>query len=180
MESITLQEATDVNLEMLRKLYQQTCPDKGNTFAEYWSQAVSSFCQNLPAHLVSKDDAEKNEFWAPMDKWTIIVIWGTWCKPCMQELPKVQKLYVKNLQARDSMLHITTWAYDQTLNVVSLFAEKKYTFPVDFMTESQIRQFGINPYKPVKILITPDGKYLKIPSGVNWEEYLENYMGIGV
>ena len=83
----------------------------------------------LPAFELS-DFAGKT--WRSKDlqgKTVILSTWATWCGPCREELPRVQKLYEK-LQNRADV-QILTLNLDSNPGVVTPFLkEKGYTFPV--------------------------------------------------
>jgi thiol-disulfide isomerase/thioredoxin len=62
-------------------------------------------------------------------KSVFINVWATWCGPCNQELPSLQKLY-EQLKTR-SDVQVLTLNFDQDLGSVAPFMQDKgYTFPV--------------------------------------------------
>jgi len=174
---IAIQEPIDSNLLELKRLFLTVNPNNRVDFTNYWESAVSSICKPLPTKSFISDQGKDIEIWAPTTKWTYIDVWGTWCSPCREELPELQKLYTKNLQTNNSKLTICTWAWDIPSKMEPFMKEKGYTFPVILITKEIEKLFNITGY-PTKILINPDGKYLKIPFGVDWKEYLMNYVGI--
>lgn len=59
----------------------------------------------------------------------LINLWATWCVPCQEELPKLQKLY-EQLSGR-SDIQILTFDLDEDLGMVAPYLKDKgYTFPV--------------------------------------------------
>jgi thiol-disulfide isomerase/thioredoxin len=88
--------------------------------------------------------------------------WGTWCEPCVIEMPELQKLYKK--YANDKDVAILTIAEDDLKNVQKFMTEKKYDFPV-MMGENYFAQVGINVF-PTTWFIDKTGKisYIKISS----------------
>ena len=52
--------------------------------------------------------------------------------------------------------------------------DKHFTFPVFEIDNKVNDDFEITGY-PTKILISPTGNYLKIPSNVDWRMYIKNY-----
>ena len=97
-------------------------------------------------------------------KGKIIVVnaWGTWCSPCVVEMPELQKLYKKYTNDKD--VAILTIAADDIKNVQKFMTEKKYSFPV-IMGENYFAQVGINVF-PTTWFIDKNGKisYIKISS----------------
>lgn len=52
--------------------------------------------------------------------------------------------------------------------------ENNYTFPVSEIDKQTNDLFEVSGY-PTKILISPDGNFIKIPFGVDWKTYIKNY-----
>jgi thiol-disulfide isomerase/thioredoxin len=62
-------------------------------------------------------------------KVTLVNLWATWCGPCRQELPDLQKLFNKVSQRKD--LQIITLNTDDNPGLIDPFLkENAYTFPV--------------------------------------------------
>jgi len=62
-------------------------------------------------------------------KVTLINLWATWCGPCKEELPHLQKLYDKVRERKD--LAVLTLNTDDNLGlIVPFLKEHHYTFPV--------------------------------------------------
>ena len=62
-------------------------------------------------------------------KAAVIVLWATWCGPCMQELPYVQKLHERIKERGDAVL--LTFNVDSNPGLATAaMKEKSYTFPV--------------------------------------------------
>ena len=74
----------------------------------------------------------QGKIWKQSDfhgKTMLINVWASWCVPCRQELPNLQKLY-EQVQGR-SDIQIVTFNVDGELGKLLLFMkEKGYTFPV--------------------------------------------------
>lgn len=62
-------------------------------------------------------------------KTTFINLWATWCGPCREELPQVQKLH-DQLKGREDIAVITLNVDDNIGLVEPFLKENKYTFPV--------------------------------------------------
>jgi len=62
-------------------------------------------------------------------KVAFINIWATWCGPCQQELPYVQKLHERLKDRRDVV--VMTLNIDQEIGLIEPYVkERKFTFPV--------------------------------------------------
>ena len=63
------------------------------------------------------------------DQVTFVNVWATWCMPCRQELPLVQKLY-ERLRDRKGLLLVTVNIDDNRGFLEPYIKEGKFTFPV--------------------------------------------------
>lgn len=59
----------------------------------------------------------------------VINVWGTWCSPCVAEMPQLQQLYKKYENDKDVAI-ITMDTNDELETVKKFIADKKYEFPV--------------------------------------------------
>jgi thiol-disulfide isomerase/thioredoxin len=164
-------EATNTNCGKLQALYKEVGYDE--PFAKYWLEAINNISKVTPTISVRFVDDKTVDFGKPSGKWTYIDVWGTWCSPCREELPELEKAYQENLAKSETILSIYTLSHDSK-NIKEFMTTNKYSFPVAEIDSSVVEAFNVDGY-PTKILITPQGKYLKIPFGVDWREYLKNY-----
>lgn len=72
-------------------------------------------------------------------KTTFINIWATWCGPCREELPHLQKLYDR-LQGRGDVQLITLNVDDNTGLIAPFLKQNGYTFPV-ILAKSTVEDF---------------------------------------
>lgn len=88
------------------------------------------------------------------NKIIIIDFWATWCVPCMQEMPYVQKAYEKYAAAGDVAFMIINSAAKNTLqDAQGWWGNKRYSFPVYYNTDEQIgEKFGFNFIPAVYII----------------------------
>ena len=116
---------------------------------------------------------EKLDLSKKSGKWIFIDIWGTWCAPCVRELPKLQSFYVDNSADSNSKLKIYTLCTPDK-NLPEFMTKNNYTFPVSEIDKESTIKLEVEGY-PTKILITPEGKYLVIPFDTEWQTYVKNY-----
>ncbi len=105
--------------------------------------------------------------WTPaalLGKTALVNVWATWCAPCRDELPFVQKLH-ERLAAREDVI-VLSISIDEKPQHARRFA-KKYglTFPVllapEFV-ESHFLSTGLGI--PVNWLVDPDGVIRRKPA----------------
>lgn len=99
--------------------------------------------------------------------------WGTWCKPCEEEMPYMQELYP---EYKEKGIEIIAVSLDSTELVVDRFIDKyDLTFPIPHDKTGEVRDlYKIGPI-PSSIFINPDGKIQRVVNGALALESLENY-----
>lgn len=175
MSEITLGNPSDKNLIELQKLFARM--RYSENFSYYWENYLSEMGRPLPDVIIKSDTVEFNH--AKIDnKWTLIDIWGTWCKPCLDELPDLQSYYMENVTNKNSNLRIVTFSFGSQ-NLKEFMSDNEYSFPVIEIDEQTTELFDISGY-PTKIIVTPQGTYLTIPFGTDWKMYIRNFTLEGI
>lgn len=107
-------------------------------------------------------------------KGVFLNFWGTWCKPCKDEMPYMDNQYqvYKNKDVEILAVNI-----DETKLAVSKFVEQYgLTFPVVIDKGGQVtKRYDIGPI-PSTFLIDKDGKIVKIITGSLTEAMIQDYM----
>lgn len=111
------------------------------------------------------------------DKVIVLTFWMTWCKPCMVEMPQLEKLYKK--YKKDGLLIVSINGDDPASipNAKKIVRQKGVTYPVLLDTSTEV--VGIyNPNKtfPYTIIIDKDKKVVHVKAGFSAgdEKILEN------
>ncbi|MEZ2444411.1 TlpA family protein disulfide reductase [Chitinophaga sp. RCC_12] len=91
----------------------------------------------------------------------LIDFWATWCVPCMQEMPYLQKLYDQYKQHPDVVFMIANSGARNTLaDAQGWSGNKKYSFPVYYNTDPAIGdKFRFNII-PASYLINKEGNII--------------------
>lgn len=87
-------------------------------------------------------------------KIVVVNFWGTWCGPCVGELPALQQLYDK--YRSDSSVAVVTIAKDALADLQPWMAAKQYTFPT-LLDEGYSAQASIDVW-PTTWLLDREGK----------------------
>jgi thiol-disulfide isomerase/thioredoxin len=116
------QEGWQALRELIRPVEDAAGPAKRDRFVE--------FARTLPGDLSLVDLQGQTWTLARLrGKTTLINVWATWCGPCRQELPFLQKLHEQVKERED--LQVISFNVDESTGAVEPFMkENKYTFPV--------------------------------------------------
>jgi thiol-disulfide isomerase/thioredoxin len=109
---------------------------------------------------------------------TLVNVWATWCGPCREEHPELEKLYEKVKGRKD--IAVLSVSVDEEAGLVAPYmAEHKYTFPVLLGKDLVDAVMGSDGFGiPQNWLISPAGKLENIELGYGaepgWESLLYN------
>ncbi len=170
LSEITFGEPSDFNVTSLKELYKNT--QNNEPFNIYWGNYIHNKGKTVP-QIKIQFEKEILDLTKKSGNWIYIDVWGTWCSPCRKELPGLQSLYSENQQVENSKLKIYTFSFGSQ-NLSEFMTENNYTFPVSEIDKQTNDLFEVSGY-PTKILISPDGNFIKIPFGVDWQTYIKNY-----
>jgi thiol-disulfide isomerase/thioredoxin len=110
------------------------------------------------------DGAEINLKEYAQDKPVFLNFWATWCPPCVDEMPSIERLYG---QFGDSMAFVCISQEDET--TLRKFVEaKNYSLPV-FRTASDLPSELNAQALPTTFILSPEGRILlKHLGGADW------------
>jgi len=179
-KSKTLNTLLDIALlnpkhkERLREFYNANFQEK-EKFGSFWMNSINADLKNNYTFSLNQIDGSTFSTEANKGKWILIDFWGTWCVPCRKEHPDLQKFYEDVTANKEQNINVITIACRDTKSQVeSYMTSNKYTFPVA-MSDSKIEKaYNIQGY-PSKILVTPKGKFILIPFGIDWVKFIKGY-----
>lgn len=117
-------------------------------------QARTILSKKAPAFTVKTFDGTISSREIMKNKVVILNFWATWCGPCREELPHLQKAYEYYQNANDVLF--LAISIDDAVDLVERFIEKnKYTFPVAHQPELG-KRFGVTAI-PTTVILTGDG-----------------------
>jgi len=97
-------------------------------------------------------------------KTVLLAFWATWCPPCKEELPALQKIYE---QYQDKDLVILTVDDEEPATIKDFLRARHYSFPalVD-SNRAVFKEFAVH-FIPTAIVINPDEIVTQVVTG--WE-----------
>ena len=105
----------------------------------------------------------------------LINFWATWCPPCREEMPEINKFYGKYKGSGLVVLSINATFQDSVENVKSTIKSDKLTFPVLLDEAGQVaRQYQLNGL-PTSFFIDDQGIIRKIQIGEVEPDRLDVY-----
>ncbi len=127
-----------------------------------------------PGFTLQSLDGQSFDLESLRGKPLLINYWATWCVPCKQELPILEKLYREYQQKGLVILSINALDQDSLENVQAIVREYGMTFPVLL---DQNRQFA-NAYQaiffPTTFMVDANGVIREISLGDNTEAELRS------
>ncbi|WP_460415426.1 thiol-disulfide oxidoreductase ResA [Planifilum fimeticola] len=105
-------------------------------------------------------------------KGVLINFWASWCKPCRDEMPAIQRVYERH---RDKGLEVLGVNIAETGVTVDGFVRHlDLTFPILLDQNREVTQlYGIGPI-PSSIFVSPEGKVVRKVSGQMQEGQIES------
>jgi peroxiredoxin len=96
----------------------------------------------------------------------LVNVWATWCPPCREELPELQRLHLRHLEQGFTVLAISIDAPAARPQVQAMVRGFGLTFPVIADPESEsVRAFAVDGY-PTSVLYGRGGQPLWRRSGI--------------
>ncbi|GGH69026.1 hypothetical protein GCM10011318_09630 [Phaeocystidibacter marisrubri] len=94
--------------------------------------------------------------------WVLIDFWGTWCAPCVDELPQYQRLQERLENGEIPQLHLVTFSYGSK-DLDHFLQTNGYDFKVVEINYDQKHELGIHSF-PSTYIVSPSGRMLQLPT----------------
>lgn len=92
-------------------------------------------------------------------KVVVVDFWATWCKPCIETMPEMQKLYDKHADKGMTVLGVSIDEEGEK-KVKPFLSKRKFTYPIVLDSDSTWKAFGVHAI-PAVFLIDKDGQIVK-------------------
>lgn len=106
-------------------------------------------------------------------RWVLVNFWATWCPPCLEEMPDLQRLH----EARKDLVVIGIAMQYRDPEYVKKFAEDMLvSYPIVLGDERIARQVGPVPGLPTSYLYDPSGKQVAYHVGALGRADVERFI----
>ncbi|MES2810696.1 MAG: DUF6263 family protein [Bacteroidota bacterium] len=160
-------------IEEMKKIYQKQFPDK--SFKEFFIDKVVSRWADAPAFELTDLAGKKHPLTSYKGQWLVMDFWGTWCGPCREEMPDVNKFNTEVAEGKFKGVNLLGVAcYDTESKVRAYLKDNNYGMQVaisDNVIEKNYKIIGF----PSKILVAPNGKMIDIQFGADWKSVIRNF-----
>ena len=106
-------------------------------------------------------------------KWVLVNFWATWCPPCLEEMPDLQKLHEKR---KDLVVIGIAMDYKDPQYVLSFAEDLLVTFPIVLGDPKIAAQIGKLQGLPTTYLYSPQGKLAAQNVGALTYQSVERYI----
>ncbi|MEI7024594.1 thiol-disulfide oxidoreductase ResA [Paenibacillus sp. y28] len=125
-----------------------------------------------PAFSLQGTDGQIHELSDYKGKALLINFWGTWCEPCVREMPAIERQYGKWKDKGFEVVGINL--NESSVNVQNFVKQNGLSFPILYDPGYAIRnKYAVTSY-PTSFFVTPEGKIMKIAVGEMQESFIED------
>lgn len=125
-----------------------------------------------PAFSLEDSGGKVYEVGGPREKALIVNFWASWCEPCQQEAPELNKLALKYNDVLD-IYGVNVTSQDSKPNAERFIKKYMLAFPVMFDTKGKVFDKYQGQVFPTNVLIDKNGVISEVILGALTAEELE-------
>lgn len=95
----------------------------------------------------------------------LVNLWASWCPPCKEEMPAMQKTYDAYAQQGFAILAVNTTYQDEKNSALEFAASRGLTFPILFDLDGSVSRKYLVHSMPTSFFIDKDGVVKKVVIG---------------
>jgi thiol-disulfide isomerase/thioredoxin len=164
------------NIGEMRKLFLEKFP--GKDFKAFFNDNIVSTWASAPSFKVKGIDGKDHTINDYKDKWLIMDFWGTWCGPCKEEMPVVNKFGEEVAAGKyPNVSFLSVACYDTESKVKSYLTANNFSLPAAISDGQIEKAYKIAGY-PSKIIISPKGKMINVGFGKDWQAVIKSFSAL--
>lgn len=105
-------------------------------------------------------------------KWVIVNYWATWCPPCLDEIPELEKFHNAH-HGRDAIVIGINYEDSDPAYLKSFVDENMISYPILRADLTRPPVFGRLYGLPTTFIVSPQGDLVKTRTGVVTKDFLE-------
>lgn len=164
------------DLKGMQAVYAKRFP--ANDFKTFFNEQVMNSWAVAPSFLLKGIDGKEHKLSDYKNKWLVMDFWGTWCGPCRDEMPTVNKFGVEASEGKHPNISFLSVACRDTEQKVKEYLEENKFAMTAAMSDGQIEKKYNIPYYPSKILISPQGRMIHIDFGKDWQSIIKTFSSL--
>lgn len=161
-------------LPEVQQSFKQYLPERD--FSEFLHEAVIKSWDTAPDFTLQGAEGGVFKLSDYAGKWLLLDFWGTWCQPCREELPEINKM-VARIKDDPEKAFLSIACFDTPEKVKTFFRKEGYALPVAMSDQKVQENYGVKGY-PSKFLISPEGKMIFLRYGSEWEKVFQLFSNI--
>ena len=111
--------------------------------------------ERAPAVTVTLSDGRDFDLAAMRGKVVLVTFWATWCGPCLEEMPTLEKYYIEH---KADGFEVIALSVDEAGNRAKAFRVlAKFSFPGAMVSDASRNGFGTPEAVPVSYLVDAQG-----------------------
>lgn len=112
-------------------------------------------------------------------KWLLVNFWATWCPPCIEEMPELERFHLAHKE-RDALVIGINMEDMAPERLKGFVAARFISYPILLAPVDGYTAFGRIPVLPTSILLSPEGEVVTRHVGPLTAEMIEQLIEQGV
>lgn len=147
----------------------------GKSFPQYFREVLLKEWEAAPDFSVTGMNNQSIRLSDYKGKWLLLDFWGTWCSPCREELPHLDKLAAEMNAGQHPGKALLAISCGESLETARNFVTaKQYVFAAAHSDGKVEKSYKISGY-PTKVLVSPEGKMLALQFGADYTAIFQAY-----
>lgn len=138
---------------------------------DYMESSLVKLNQEVPEFSFTTAEGKTIPFSDYKGKVVLINFFATWCAPCLQEMPYVQKDIWDKLKNNPNFVVVSFGRDHSQEEITKFIAKKKFTWPIYADKGKSIYNLFATKYIPRNYLVDQNGTIVYASSGFSVEEF---------